>query len=171
MNLRTIDLSSNRIEAIQGIGQLKRLERLNLSHNRIAALDHCALVQLKRCQRIRVLDISNNHIQSISISEDGESCNTAEFFKTALRSLTLLQCVNAGPAIDSGRIHEVLIKLKYMNGLPLRREAISKPPMTIEPDRAQMLTERRARALERIGGDSFNLGISSCETQLDDAGI
>lgn len=157
--LRTIDLSSNRIQAIQGIGQLEKLEKLNLSHNRIAALDHCALIELKCCQRMSVLDISNNLIQSISISENGESCDTAEFLKTALSSVTLLECTNAGPAMDSGRIHDVLIKLKYMNGLPLRREAISKPPNTIEPDRARMLTERRARALERIGEDSFNLGI------------
>lgn len=52
-----LDLSSNKIEKIQGLDNLRKLETLLLANNRISVLEH-----MDALDELKVFNISNNNI-------------------------------------------------------------------------------------------------------------
>ena len=129
---------------------MTRLTNLNLASNQITGLDVKASTELQACVELRNLDLSNNLIEDLSITDDGCPCTMVAFFAL---STPLIRCLNiTGNPCKAGSITDLsagLPELVYFNERPYRR--ISDTGNNhIDPLRLAGISERRHRALERI---------------------
>jgi hypothetical protein len=88
--IRVLDLSGNLLDSIHGIAKLPDLERLNVAKNRLKRLSIITGMELRKCNNLRSLDLSENQISSISLSSDFEECKVEDFFAFACPSIRIL---------------------------------------------------------------------------------
>jgi Leucine-rich repeat (LRR) protein len=85
VNLEEINLSGNRLESIEGIGNLVNLVLVTLDDNRLQelSLDFTGLVKIKK------LSIRNNNLHAKAVTREGQSIPEGLFITTALENLDL----------------------------------------------------------------------------------
>ncbi|URE42095.1 leucine rich repeat domain containing protein [Musa troglodytarum] len=131
------DLSRNRIAAMEGLGQLTRLQVLDLSHNRISQIDHglsnCTLIRelypagngispvkgLHRLLKLTVLDLSCNEIATTkAVDQLVANYDSLE----ALNPLANPVMSNTGGVLLTKVISGVLPRLAYLNKQPIKKD-------------------------------------------------
>lgn len=111
-----LDLSGNQLDTIHGIGKLPDLERLNLTRNRLKRLSLKTGMELRECNNLRSLDLSENQISSISLSSDFEECQVEDFFAFACPSIRNLLTHGNPVSLDiSSALREKLPHLAFLN--------------------------------------------------------
>ena len=115
--LRVLDISRNSLISLKGLGQLKSLVVLNVSKNQLRDLNSEAFGELKSCESLGCLDLSDNKIERCSIQANGGSIAVPEFFAASTPNLRTLSLQgNPIPVEDRKRMKYFLTSLVSFNG-------------------------------------------------------
>lgn len=94
-NLTILDLEENKINTINGLGNLKKLEELRLSNNEIQSIS-----ELKECSNIKILKLANNNISDMSDVIDMELLEDLDLSGNEIENVINLERLHSLDKLD-----------------------------------------------------------------------
>lgn len=143
-----LDISRNSLISLKGLGQLKSLEVLNASKNQLRGLNSVAFGELKSCENLGCLDLSDNKIERCSIQANGGSTAVPEFFAASTPNIRTLSLEgNPIPIEDRKRMDYFLTSLVSFNGSRITTNLVS---TELPENTKRRISHMRDIALARI---------------------
>jgi GTPase SAR1 family protein len=120
--IKSINLSDNRLEYIEQVEGLRRLDSINLSNNKIQSL-----LPLKRLTKLRILNISKNPLKSIKALSNLTNLDSVDLGNTKVDSLRpLKKILEKGLWMRFRPFHP-----NYRQGISLHECKFNDPPFEI----------------------------------------